>query len=353
MSTRRKLVTAAPSPALQQPLAGTREETQLRLHLNENPYGCSLLVQESLSIYDGFARQPGAPSSSLMRALSRYTGRPSHDLYLANSPSELLWRILSVLTEPGDGVIAYAPYPAVLREAAANCHVQLFDAPRTGSRVSAAHALRLRSATADTVYVGSPNDPTGDVADQLEVIALLRAGATVIADETYVEYTDKGLGILGGEFPNLISLRSFAPWAGLWGIPVSYAVMSAEMVERLAVRWSESSLTSSSRIAAGASLDDSALLLNRVRHVRLERARLFRRLRKLNFIQPLPSHGPFILCEVTRGDAGRVQALLEAEGVLVHNCCEEGMPEHIRISVGTSEQTDQLVAAMVRVSVAL
>jgi histidinol-phosphate aminotransferase len=328
-------------------------EAQLRLHLNENPYGCSLLVQESLSIHDAFAQHPGPLSRSLLRALSRYAGRPAQDLYLANSPAELLRRVLSCLIEPGDELIAYAPYPTVLGDVAAELRLQVRAARRVDGRVSAPQALRLRTATASAVYVGSPNDPTGDVAAPLEITALLRAGCTVIVDETYGEFTDKGLGLLGGEFPNLISLRSFAPWAGLWGIPVGYAAASAELVERLGARWPQSSLSAPSRIAAGASLDDSALLLNRVRHIRLERARLFRRLRKLNFVQPLPSHGPFIPCRVTRGDAGRVCQLLEAEGILVHNCVEEGFDGHVRISVGTPEQTDQLEAAMCRISVLL
>lgn len=339
------------APAEPAPLASENEP--LRLHLNESPYGCSLLVQESLSIYDSFAQQPGPVSRTLMRGLCRYAGRPADDLYLANSPRELLGRVLRVLVEPGDSVIAYAPHTRLIGDAASDAGVLVTDAPREDGQLAAASALRLRTTSACTVFLGSPNDPTGEAVRPLEVVSLLRAGVTVIADETYAEYTDKGLSILGGEFPNLVSLRSFAPWAGLWGIPVSYAVASPELVARLEERWPQSSLTAASRIAAGASLDDAAMLLNGVKHVRLERARLFRRLRKLNFVQPLPSHGPFLLCEVTRGDAACVCRLLAAEGVLIHDAAEDGMPGYVRISVGTSAQTDQLFGAMCRISVSL
>lgn len=332
---------------------GADESGFLRLDRNENPYGASLLVQESLSIYEGFARRPGPLPRSLSRALARYTGRLEGSLYLAESPVELLSRVLGMLAEPGDPILAYAPYGEALRRAARWARVPVTDVARVDGTMRAAEALRSRPSPACVVYVGSPNDPTGDVASPQEIVALLRTGVTVIADETYAEFTDRRLGPLGREFPNLVSVRSFAPWAGLWGVPVSYAVASPELVGRLGAAWPQEELSAPARIAAGASLDDQALLASRVRRIRLERARLFRRLRKLNFVEPAPSHGPFIPCAVTRGTAARVVSLLEGEGALVHDCAPEGLPEHVRISVGTPEQTDELFAAMCRIAAPL
>lgn len=324
------------------------------MHLNENPYGCSLLVQESLSISDSLAQLPGPLSRTLLRSLSRYAGRPTSDIHLSNSPGELLAHILTTLLGVDGRLVAYTPHSSRLARVATVSGTRIVPVRRNREGVAlASAALQKLDDGIAAVHVGSPNDPTGDVVAPTEVVALLGTGLTVIVDETYAEFTDKSLGILGREFPNLVSLRSFAPWAGLWGIPVSYALASPETVEQLDARWPQSTVSAASRIAAGASLDDVASLLNRVKHLRLERARLFRRLRKLNFVQPAPSHGPFILCEVTRGDADRVCSLLETDGVLVHNCVEEGLPGFIRVSVGTSDQTDQLITAMCRISVYL
>lgn len=328
-------------------------EEPLRLHQNENPYGCSLLVPESLSIHDAFARVPGPVSSRLLRSLGEYAGRSPDHIYLANAPAELLSRLLAVLMESGDELIAYAPHGASLLEAVDAARVSVVEAPWREGVFAAGPALRLRQPTANTVFLSSPNEITGRVASPLEVVSLLKTGLMVVVDERYVEFTDKGLGILGAEFPNLVSLRTFGPWAGLWGMPVSYALAPAEIVDQLDERWPQSLLTAASRVAAGASLDDATLLMNRVRHIRLERARLFRRLRKLNFLQPLPSHGPFLCCQVTRGEPERVCGLLEAEDILIHNCAADGLPGHVRISVGTPEQTDQLFSTLTRISVLL
>lgn len=336
-------------------VVGADTEEVLRLHLNENPYGCSLLVQESLSIHDSFAQRPGPLSGTLLRALAKYCGRQTGDIYLANTPEELMLRVLSVCLEPGEQLLAYAPHPKMIEDVARAARIDVLAVPRSrDGAISATAAIQRGDESGRTVYIGSPNDPTGDVVPPLEVVALLHAGLTVIVDETYAEFTDKTLTILGREFPGLISLRSFAPWAGLWGVPVSYALAQSDLVAKLDAFSPQETLSSASRIAAGASLDDSTLLLNRVKHLRLERARLYRRLRKLNFLQPSHSHGPFVPCEVTRGTPEKVCALLETqEGVLLHNCSEDGLAGFIRVSVGTPEQTDQLVGALCRISVQL
>ncbi len=328
------------------------EEPVLRLHLNENPYGCSLLVQESLSISDTIAMQPGSLSRKLQDSLSRYAHRPAGELYLADSPLDLLSRVLSVSAGRQGKVLALTPYGRILRQAAVLTDA-VVDQLGADDRPLEAGVKEWADGGPATVYLSSPNEVTGMVISPLEIVALLRTGHVVVADETYAEYTDRHVGVLGGEFPNLISIRSFAPWAGLWGIPVSYAATGAELVRELDALYPQTRLSAASRIAAGASLDDLAILDNRVKHVRLERARLYRRLRKLNFVQPSNSHGPFITCEVTRGKSDTVCALLEREGVLIHNCRDDGLQNFVRVSVGTSEQTDLLMAAMCRISVEL
>ena len=325
----------------------------MRLHRNENPYGCSLLVQESLSISESFALHPGPLSRTLSGALSRYARRPVAEIYVADSLDALLLEVLRAACGDERLAYAYAPFSGPFARAAAGAGIRVVPLRTAQERQALTLPRASVGAPRSPVYLGSPSDPTGEVVPPLEVVALLEAGFTVIADESYAEFTDKTLGVLGREFPNLVSLRSFAPWAGLWGIPVSYALADGAFVAALDARWPQTRLLAPSRIAAGASLDDAFLLQNRVKHIRLERSRLYRRLRKLNFVQPLYSHAPFICCEVTRGDPAGVVALLEREGILVHPCAENGLPGHIRISIGTADHTDRLIAAMVRISVEL
>ena len=87
-------------------------------------------------------------------------------------------------------------------------------------------------------------------------------------------------------------------------------------------------------------------LKQRVRRIRLERGRLYRQLRKLNLLQPYPSSANFLLCEVTRGEAGMVQRHLQDEGILVKAITDRWLRNHLRIAVGRPEDTNLLITSL-------
>ncbi|MEJ7655320.1 MAG: aminotransferase class I/II-fold pyridoxal phosphate-dependent enzyme [Chloroflexia bacterium] len=187
----------------------------LRLHLNENPYGCSLLVRESLSIHDSLAHVPGPLPITLCRALSRYALRPESELYLVDSFDLLLERVLQTLLQGDRTLFAYTPTGTAFLSATRRIGVHPVEVQRSEDCRLLAGALPTdRFGERSVVYVGSPNDPTGDVAAASELVVMLNAGAVVVLDELYTEFSDKSPGLLGREFPGLVSLRSFAPWAG-------------------------------------------------------------------------------------------------------------------------------------------
>jgi histidinol-phosphate aminotransferase len=85
--------------------------------------------------------------------------------------------------------------------------------------------------------------------------------------------------------------------------------------------------------------------------LRVERGRLFRKLRKLNLLQPLPSQGNFLLCRVLRGSAREVRARLADLGIMVLGWDEgTGLEPYLRVSVGRPEDTDTLVKALVSIA---
>lgn len=79
-----------------------------------------------------------------------------------------------------------------------------------------------------------------------------------------------------------------------------------------------------------------------------ERGRLFSELSSLPFLQPSPSHANFLLCKVSDGrDArGLKDALAQEHGIMVRHYSTKELNGYIRISVGTPEQTDKLMAAL-------
>jgi histidinol-phosphate aminotransferase len=321
----------------------------VRLHSDENPYGCSLSVQEALGSSELYALPADPVCTDLRAALSEYTGFSTERIVAGAGTSELIERLLHAFLEPGDGLITCPPSLPQHNAGASRARITTIQVPRTrafGIDSDAILAAMKKQANVKMVALSSPNNPTGDVASQGAIVQLLHKGVWVLVDETYYEFCDRTVAPLVGEFDNLVVLRSFGPWAGLHGLPVGYALCSTRASARLQRLTPPGGLNWAAQVAAIASLNDYDNLRQRVRRIRLERGRLYRQLRKLNLLQPYPSSANFILCQVTRGDATTIQRALQDDGILVKAISDRWLENHLRIGVGRPEDTNSVVASL-------
>lgn len=329
--------------------AGQGRRAYIRLHSDENPYGCSLQVQELLGSSDLYNLPADPVCAGLRAAIGEYTGFSPERIVAGAGTMELVERLLHAFLEPGDGVITCPPSLPQLNAGASRARVTPVQVPRTMSfdinPDDILSAMR-RQANIKMVALSSPNNPTGNVASQTAVVQLLHTGVWVLVDETYFEFSDRSVAPLVGEFDNLVVLRSFGPWAGLHGLPVGYALCSNRAAARLQRLTPPGGLNWAAQLAAIASLQDRESLQQRVRQIRLERGRLYRQLRKLNLVQPYPSETNFLLCQMTRGEAAMAQRHLQDDGILVKAINDRWLSNHLRIGVGRSEDTNALIASL-------
>ena len=105
---------------------------------------------------------------------------------------------------------------------------------------------------------------------------------------------------LAREFDNLIILRTFSKWAGLAGLRLGYGIFPADFMPYLWKVKQPYNVNIAALLAAHSSFEDLPWLRSTVVRIRVERARLFRQLRKLTILQPYPSQGNFLFCRVLR-----------------------------------------------------
>ena len=321
----------------------------IRLHSDENPYGCSLDVQDLLGSHSLYHLPADPMCGDLRHALSEYTGFASERIVAGAGVTELTERVLHATLDPGDALIVCPPTLPYPNLPASRARATLVQVPRTEAFEVDPDAIvtaMRRQNNIKMVSLSSPNNPTGNPTSHSAIVQLLHTGVWVVVDETYFEFSDRTVAPLAAEFDNLIVLRSFGPWAGLHGIPVGYALCSARMAARLQRLAPPGGLSSAAQLAAVASLKDLQKLKQKVRTLRLERGRLYRQLRKLNLLQPYTSAANFLLCHVTRGDAHKIQRHLQEGGVLVKALSDKWLPNYLRISVGTPEDTNALIASL-------
>jgi histidinol-phosphate aminotransferase len=330
---------------------GIAPDRIVKLDANENPYGCSLRVQEALASFDRYQIYPDPYQEQLRTRLESHIGFNRERILLGAGADDLIDLIVRLFLRPGDEVINCPPSFGMYPFCTNVCGGRVIDVPRDAKYdVDVAAVLNAVNDRTKVIFLCSPNNPTGNPISQAELVPLLKTERVIVVDEAYVEFSGQSIMPLAAEFDNLIVLRTFSKWAGLAGLRVGYGVFPPEVMQQLWKIKQPYNVNVAAQVAVMASLDDAEQLMNKVKLIRQERGRMFRQLRKLNYLEPYPSQANFILCKITRGNAVQVRQELQKDAVFVRYYNTSLLRDFIRISVGKPEDTDVLMASLLRIS---
>ena len=198
------------------------------------------------------------------------------------------------------------------------------------------------------VYVCSPNNPTGTANTEAELLAFARAlPAHVIAvfDEAYAEYVDNppDLRPLIREGRKVICLRTFSKIYGLASLRIGYGYGAAELCTLLNRVRQPFNVNAIAQVAALAALDDRAFAEKCARENRAGLNQLEEGCRKLG-LEYVPSVANFMLVRV--GEGIRIFEALQKRGIIVRPVKSYGLPEWVRVTVGTREQNERLLEGL-------
>ncbi len=329
---------------------GRALEDIVKLDANENPYGPLPAVAEALA-HMPFSHIYPDPESRLLRgALAEHTGVPQDLLLAGAGADELLDLVLRLLIEPGDAVLTFPPTFGMYAFDGQVNAARMVSVPRTADfaldlpaiqRAAAKHAPKV-------IFLATPNNPDGGLAERQQIEALLELPAVLVLDEAYIEFAGEEHSLLR-EVPqreNLVVLRTFSKWAGLAGLRVGYGAFPAAFMPELWKIKQPYNVSYAASTAALASLAHHDQLEEVRAAIVAERGRLHGLLEATPFLQPYPSRANFILCRVDGRSAAALKADLAQRGIFVRYFDKPGVRDCIRVSVGRPEHTDRLAAAL-------
>jgi histidinol-phosphate/aromatic aminotransferase/cobyric acid decarboxylase-like protein len=190
----------------------------------------------------------------------------------------------------------------------------------------------------------SPSDPLGALLSASDAVRLARACRLLVIDERLAEFSGVTLLPLAIEFDNIIVLRSFETWAAIGNPPCAW--VAAPPRAAALVGFAGELVAPEAVAAAMATLENLASLDVMLRLLREERSRLYRFLRKLSFLEPIPSWGPFLAARVTLAPRQAVVSGLLARGIRVHVPSQPGLEQIIRIGIGSRTAMECLRQAL-------
>ena len=319
----------------------------IKLDGNENPYGCSPKVGRALTDCHRYHIYPDPEQREVRNALSAYVGIDPRHIVAGAGSDELIDLILRLFIEPGDEVVNCPPTFGMYPFCTEVCGGSIVDVPRDGSyAVDISGIKRAVTDRTKVIFIASPNNPSGNLTAEGDILEMVGTGRVVVIDEAYYEFSGATLASHVTNHDNLIVLRSLSKWAGLAGLRIGYGIFPAAIAEKLLTIKQPYNINLAAQVALLESLADIDYLQGTVKKILSERERLFKELNALDSLKPFPTRSNFILCEVTTGDAKTIHDSLQKKGIFIRYLDSPRLENSLRISVGKPEHTDALIAAL-------
>ena len=325
------------------------DQKYIKLNTNESPYPPLPEVVEAARSAAALCHLYSDPEGKALRAklAARYGLAPEQTI-LGNGSDEILSFAFQAFGGPDTPIafpdISYGFYPV---------YADLYGIPkkiiplRDDFTVCADDYIGLGCGM---IVIANPNAPTG-LALPLDDIARICAGnpdSVVLIDEAYVDFGAQSAVTLLGEHPNLLVVQTFSKSRSLAGGRLGYALASAEIIadlNRIKYSINPYNINRMTLAAGEATLDRDEVCAARCAEIAATRAYTAAELAKLGFTLT-NSMTNFLFARPANGDAAGMYTELRRRGILVRYFSGARVREYLRITVGTKEQMDALLAAV-------
>ena len=324
----------------------------VKLNTNESPYGPSpkaLAAIEAQNTAD-LRLYPDPEGTALKQAIAKLHGLDANQVFVGNGSDEVLAHVFAGLLKQSKPVhfpdITYSFYPVYCKLFGINAQIVPLD-----------ENFEIKTADYQAPNGGiifpNPNAPTGRSIprSEIEALVLRNKDSVVVIDEAYVDYgTESCIPLLrGADCPeNLLVVHTLSKSRALAGLRVGFAVGHPALIEgleRVKNSFNSYPLGRLAQAGAIAAIEDQAHLEASSAKVIQTRTTLIEQLDALGFAT-LPSTANFIFTRHPKHAGAKLYQALRDRGIIVRHFKSPRIEEFLRITIGTDEQSNELVAAL-------
>jgi len=341
---------AAVRPAIRQmhgytPGEQPQDKRYVKLNSNENPYPPSPHVFTALrnAINEDLRLYPDPVANRLRDTAAAQYGFHRENILVGNGSDDLLTMLMRTFVGPGDSVAFPVPTYSLYDVLVTLQEGKVVQVPYP---VDFSLPPALADVEAKLTFLCHPNAPTGIAhpLDQIEALAQKVRGVLVV-DEAYVDFGAASALSLVHRYPHVVVLRSFSKSFSLAGLRVGLAFGRPELIHELLKVKDSYNVDRLSIAAAVAALEDYAWMQRNVEKIRATRSRLIAALQRFGYFV-YESQTNFVLARKAGVNQQPFYHGLKDQGFLVRYFSTPDLSDCLRITVGTDEEIDQLLAAM-------
>lgn len=330
---------------------GMSPEEIVKLASNENPLGPSPKAVEAMhhALMNSHIYPDGA-AFDLVNAIASRLDIPWEQVVVGTGSSEVIELLCHSLLNPRTEMVVSQYSFSMYKVMATLFGAKFTEVPAKGFGHDLDAMLAAIGEDTRLVFITNPNNPTGTMVKGEEIerfMSKVPDHVVVVFDEAYIEFVEPEEVFdtlrFVREGKNVCVLRTFSKIQGLAGLRVGYGVTSTEIVDMLHKSRAPFNVNAIAQAGALAALNDEEHVL-RSREINREGMAFYEKAFTELGLKYIPSHGNFILVKV--GDGNKVFDAMLQQGVIVRSMASSGLPECVRITIGTPAQNERCLTVL-------
>jgi len=328
---------------------GIEPDAIIKLASNENPLGPAPKAIEAMRAALSNAHlYPDGSGFYLCKAVAAKLGLAPENVILGNGSNEVIEFLGHAFLNPGDDVIIFQYAFIIYKLLATSFAARTIELPTPNFQQDLGATLDAITPKTRLIFIPNPNNPTGSLISQRAMdsfMSRVSENIVVVFDEAYFEFLDDPPDTLQyvREGRNVVVLRTFSKIHGLAGLRIGYGIATADLIEILHKTRQPFNVNSIAQAGALAALEDDAHIRETKRVIDEGRAYLQEQFSEMQ-VSFVPAVANFVMVNV--GDGCAVFEKLLRRKIIVRPLKGYGLPEWVRITVGTMEENRKLIGAL-------
>ena len=326
----------------------------LKLSSNEGAFGVPPGAIEAYKrAADEIYRYPDGDATELRRAIGARFKLDPAKIVCGCGSDDLIYQLCLAYGGHGRDIVMSAHGFAIYQIAGTYAGSKVIKTPEHNLTADVDAMIAAVSPSTNIVFLANPNNPTGSLLPYEEV-ARLRTGlppeVLLVLDAAYAEYIDRpdydpGVRLVDAN-DNTVMLRTFSKIFGLGGMRVGWAYGPPSVIDVFNRVRAPFNITLATQAAAIAALAEPGWVEKGRAHNTEYRAKLSAGLQAAG-VKVWPSEGNFVLADFGTADRAKAaDAFMRTRGIIARPVGGYGLPHCLRITVGTAEEVDIVIASL-------